>query len=140
MPPEPIGDLLAWSGLSAAAGAAWLELSERQMRRYLAGHAVPGPVRRALELKRGLMGALHPDWSGWWLRWDGLLLPQGLGDRHGVRPGDIYAAWWDRQRLAALTGGAQGPAGCRGAADRTSGAGGSPGSAPLGRRSADAPG
>lgn len=80
----------AGCGMNLQEAAAWLGVHMRTLDRQERGEARPsGPIVRALELRSGNLGEIHPDWADWWLCRDGRLRFQG--ERRGYSPGEILA-------------------------------------------------
>ena len=90
---EELNEARRDAGLSVGDACAWLGRSERTWRRW-ERHGAPRWAIEALRLRAGFLDALG--WPGWRLVQGELYAPEL---RHGFRPGDIYRAWWDRQRL-----------------------------------------
>lgn len=88
-------------GLSLKAAATWLGVHPRTLERQERGQSKPsGPVLRALELRAGELGAIHPAWSGWHLAPDGRLyspcMPRGFAPEH------LHALEYVHQHRSAL--------------------------------------
>lgn len=88
-------------GFSMVEAARWLGVHPRTLYRQETGQARPaGPVIRALRLRAGILGDIHPDWREWRLAKDGLLYGHGM--RVGYRGGEVLAISLMRQQIAAL--------------------------------------
>ena len=84
------------AGLSWEDLAAFLGRSDRTLRRWRV-EGLPPWARTLLELRAGYLDSLG--WSGWRIIRGELYAPDLA---QGFRPGDLYAAHWDRQRLRLL--------------------------------------
>lgn len=87
-------------GLTRAAAAAWLGVTERTLRRHETLPVTkPGPIYRALRLRAGYLEEVHPSWRDWRIVKDRLYWP---GDRWGLSAGEIMAISFERQRIREL--------------------------------------
>lgn len=76
--------------------AAWLSIHPRTLARHEA-EDTRGPIRRALELKMGDLGALDPAWAGWWLYQGKLRF-----ESQEWTPGNVLASQYERALIAEL--------------------------------------
>lgn len=78
-------------GITAFQAAAWLGIHVRTYQRQEQGRSsLYGPLWRALALKAGYLGDIHPAWTGWRLSpRDGRLYPPGY--RYGLSAGEILS-------------------------------------------------
>lgn len=84
------------AGLSVVEAAAYLGRSQRTWRRWQASGA-PRWAIEALRLRAGYLDALG--WHGWKIHKGEIYAPDLAVS---FRRGDLYRAWWDRQRLRHL--------------------------------------
>ena len=102
----PLGELFYLRfgevGMTALQAAGWLGIHERTYRRQERGQSrVSGPLWRALALKAGRLGEIHPAWSSWRLSpRDGRLYPPGY--RYGLAAGEILAVPYLQALVAEL--------------------------------------
>lgn len=86
---------------SAQSIADYLGVDVRQARRYKAGHALPGPARKLLQLRCGDLAALlGQEWAGFSINWRGELFVPGWSN--GMRPEQVKAMFFVFQEAAAL--------------------------------------
>lgn len=94
--PGDFAGLRLLAGIDRTQAAALLGVSERTAQRY-DRHGAPAWIMQHLELyARGqVLPAEH--WDGWRFNGKWLVSPEGIEQT----PGDIRAAWFERQELAA---------------------------------------
>jgi hypothetical protein len=78
-------------GMTVKEAARFLGISVRTIRWHESGasNGVPTYMLRALWMRAGFLGIVHPDWKGWRLGHDGCLYPPG--SKWGFLPSELQA-------------------------------------------------